>query len=121
MVQEQTKATKERSLPLKGETEGAITLEEVKALVSKFSDDHFGKDRPFTSPLLFLQMEVKALKKSGEMEDFVDCLILLIDAFRKRFPDVPAQKLIDFCKEKIEVIIPARSWKKINHFNYDNH
>ncbi len=91
-------------------------INDIKELVAKFSDESFGKDRPFTAPLLFLQYEVETLKESGEMEDFVDCFILLLDSFRKRFPDVPAEKLLEFSKEKIEVIIPSRTWKKIQHF-----
>lgn len=93
------------------------TIDDIKNLVAKFSDDSFGEERPFTAPLLFLQYETEALKKSGEMEDFVDCFILLLDSFRKRFPDVPAEKLLEFSKEKIEVIIPSRTWKKIKSFD----
>ena len=91
-------------------------IEDIKNLVSKFSDETFGKERSFKAPLLFLEYEIETLKKTGEMEDFVDCFILLLDSFRKRFPDVPAHKLLEFSKEKIEVIIPARSWKKIQSF-----
>lgn len=96
-------------------------LEEIKNLVGKFSDESFGADRPFTSPLIFLKREVETTMETGNMEDFVDCFALLVDAYRKRFPNVPLQTLVDLCKEKIEVIIPARSWKKLDEFNcYDN-
>lgn len=88
-------------------------LEDIKNLIADFSDKTFGEDRPFTAPLYHLKKEVDSAIQTGEMEDFVDMQCLLIDAFRKRFPDTPTQKLINLCKEKIEVIIPARTWKKI--------
>lgn len=97
------------------------SLEEIKTLVAKFSDESFGDDRPYTSPLIFLKREVGITMDTGNMEDFVDCFTLLVDAYRKRFPNVPLQTLVDLCKEKIEVIIPARTWKKLDEFNcYDN-
>lgn len=89
------------------------TLEDIKNLVAHFSDETFGDDRPFTAPLYHLKNEVDSGIQTGEIEDFVDMQCLLLDAFRKRFPDVAAQTLINLCKEKIEVIIPSRTWKKI--------
>jgi len=88
-------------------------LEDIKNIVAHFSDESFGPERPYTAPLYHLKKEVDSAIQTGEMEDFVDMQCLLLDGFRKRFPDVPTQKLIDLCKEKIEVIIPARTWKKI--------
>ena len=90
-----------------------IKLEDIKNLVAHFSDETFGEDRPFTAALYHLKKEVEQAIETGEMEDFVDMQCLLLDAFRKRFPNEPTQTLIDLCKEKIEVIIPARTWKKI--------
>lgn len=92
------------------------SINDISVLVDKFSEESFGKDRSFIAPLLFLEYEVEGLKESGEMEDYVDCLILLLDSFHKRFPDIPAQKLLELSKEKIEVIIPSRTWKKIKSF-----
>ena len=93
------------------------TLEDIKNLVAHFSDETFGQDRQFAAPLYHLKKEVDSAIQTGEIEDFVDMQCLLLDAFRKRFPNLPAQTLIDFCKEKIEVIIPARTWKKIQSFD----
>lgn len=89
------------------------TLEDIKNLVAHFSDETYGEDRPYTAVLYHLKKEVETGIQTGEIEDFVDMQCLLLDAFRKRFPDVQTQTLIDLCKEKIEVIIPARTWKKI--------
>ena len=89
------------------------SLEDIKNLVAHFSDESYGADRPFQAVLYHLKRETDSAMSTGEMEDFVDMQLLLLDAFRKRFPDVDTQTLIDFCKEKIEVIIPARTWKKI--------
>lgn len=87
-------------------------LEEIKNLIAKFSDDTFGSERPFTAPLYHLKKEIEEAVESGSMEEFVDMLCLLLDAYRKRFPELTTQDLLDFCKEKIEVILPARTWAK---------
>lgn len=89
-------------------------------LVAHFSDESFGADRPFQAVLYHLKREADSAMKTGDMEDFVDMFCLFLDAFRKRFPGVSTQTLIDNCKEKIEVIIPARSWTKIKTFNDPN-
>jgi hypothetical protein len=88
-------------------------LEDIKNLIAKFSDENFGEERPYTAPLVFLEIEVCDLKKTGTIEDYADCLILLLDSFRKRYPEADAQQLIDFAKQKLEVIIPSRRWLKI--------
>lgn len=85
----------------------------LMGMVAKFSDDTFGSERPFTAPLVFLEIEVCDLKKTGAIEDYADCLILLLDSFRKHYPEADAQQLIDFAKQKLEVIIPSRRWLKI--------
>lgn len=88
------------------------TLEDIKNLVAKFSDETFGEERPFTAPLYHLKKEIDEAIENGEMEEFVDMQLLLLDAFRKRYPNLTAQDLLDFCKEKIEVILPSRRWGK---------
>lgn len=88
------------------------TLEDIKNMVAKFSDETFGEERPFTAPLYHLKKEIEEAVESGAMEEFVDMLCLLVDAYRKRFPNQTMQDLLDFSKEKIEVILPARSWGK---------
>lgn len=88
------------------------TLEEIKNMVAKFSDETFGTERPFTAPLYHLKKEVDEAIESGEMEEFVDMQLLLLDAFRKRFPELTTQDLLDFCHEKITVVLPARRWGK---------
>jgi hypothetical protein len=91
------------------------TLEDIKNLVARFSDESFGEQRPYTAPLYHLKKEADSASVTGEMEDFIDMQLLLLDAFRKRFPDVNTTMLLDSCKEKIEIIIPARSWKKTQY------
>jgi hypothetical protein len=95
----------------------SVTIEEIRQLVAKFSDDTFGSERPYTAPLVFLEIEVCDLKKTGTIEDYADCLILLLDSFRKRYPEADAQQLIDFAKQKLEVIIPSRRWIKISPYD----
>jgi hypothetical protein len=100
--------TAERT-PFRGQ---GVTLEDIKNLVAKFSDETFGVERPFTAPLYHLKKEIEEAVESGSMEEFVDMLCLLLDAYRKRFPELTTQDLLDFSKEKIEVILPARTWGK---------
>jgi hypothetical protein len=88
------------------------TIEDIKDLIAKFSDDKFGVDRPFTAPLHHLKKEVSEAIESGDMEEFVDIQSLLLDAYRKRFPELTVQDLIDACKEKITVTLPKRKWGK---------
>lgn len=89
-----------------------ITIEEIKEMIAKFSDENFGNKRPFTAPLYHLKKEVDEAIESGEIEEFVDMTLLLIDAYRKRFPDFPVQTLLNCCEEKIVLTLPKRKWGK---------
>lgn len=86
------------------------TIEEIKDMIAAFSDEKFGKERPFTAPLHHLKKEVDEAIESGEIEEFVDMQLLLLDAYRKRFPDFPVQTLLNCCREKIEIALPKRKW-----------
>jgi hypothetical protein len=92
-----------------------VTIEEIKNLVAQFSDSTFGEERPFTAPLYHLKKEIDEAIDSGDMEEFADMQILLLDAFRKRYPHLLAQDLLNLCKQKITVVLPARSWGKPDH------
>lgn len=85
------------------------TLEFVKNRIASFSDEKFGTERPFTAPLHHMKKEVEEAIESGEIEEFVDIQLLLLDAFRKRFPDFDAQTLIECCNEKIDALY-KRKW-----------
>lgn len=87
-------------------------IEEIRDLIAKFSDDKFGIDRPFTAPLYHLKKEVDEAIESGEIEEFVDMMLLLLDSYRKRFPDFPVQTLLNCCYEKIIITLPKRMWGK---------
>jgi len=76
-------------------------LESIKNQIAEFSDKTFGSERPFTAPLHHLHKEVDEAIESGEIEEFVDMLLLLLDAYRKRFPDFTTETLLKCCQEKI--------------------
>lgn len=87
------------------------SLDEIKDKIAEFSDKTFGKDRPYTAPLHHLKKEVVEAIESGEIEEFVDCLLLLLDAYRKRFPDFDTQILLNCCDEKIQTLYKRRYGK----------
>ena len=86
------------------------SLEEIKNIVAEFSDKTFGTDRAFTAPLYHLKKEVDEAIESGEIEEFVDMFLLVIDAYRKKFPQYTTQHLLDACYEKLTVVLPKREW-----------
>ena len=86
------------------------TLEDIKNLIADFSDETFGEGRPFTAPLYHLKKEVDEAIETGAIEEFVDMQCLLLDALRKRYPEMSTQEFLEFCKEKITVVLPARTW-----------
>ena len=91
-------------------------LEDIKNLIAKFSDETFGDERPYTAPLLHLKKEVETAMQTGDIEDFVDMLCLMLDAFRKKFPETPTESLLLLCKKKMEVLIESHTWEKIGQF-----
>ena len=88
------------------------SIEQIKEMIAAFSDEKFGSDRPFTAPLHHLKKEVNEAIESGEIEEFVDMQLLLLDAYRKRFPDFPVQTLLNCCEEKIVITLSKRTWGK---------
>lgn len=78
-----------------------MNLEFVKLEIAEFSDRKFGKERPFTAPLHHLKKEVDECIESGDLEEYADCLLLLMDAFRKKYPNYHSDILIQACLNKI--------------------
>lgn len=87
-----------------------MNLNDIKNIIAEFSDKTFGADRPYTAPLFKLKEEVDEAIEGGEMEEYADMLLLLLDSFRKKFPLADAQILIDNCQYKVENILPNRVW-----------
>lgn len=88
-----------------------ITLQSVSDKISKFSDETFGKDRPFTAPLHHMKLEVEEVIQSGDEEEFADVLLLLLDSYRKRFPKNSTDDLLNCSANKIEAL-KYRKWQK---------
>lgn len=87
-----------------------MNLNELKDKAGKVSDDMFGKERGPIGPVKKLKDEVDELLECFEMgedpgEEFADCLLILIDAYRKHYgDDVDMQKLIDDSSNKLDVV-----------------
>ena len=94
-----------------------MNLNELKDKAAKVSDETFGKDRPAIGPVKKLRDEVDELLECFEKgedpgEEFADCLLILIDAYRKHYgDDVDLQKLIDESSKKLDVV-SKRKWKE---------
>ena len=90
-----------------------MTLQTVIFEVGMFSDTTFGTKRPYTAPLHHLKKEVDECIESGSLEEFADCLLLLMDAYRKRFngKNMHDSDLIEACLKKLEVC-KKRDWGK---------
>ena len=89
----------------------AHTIEDIKNLVAEFSDITFGTHRPFTAPLHHLKKEVDEVIESGSILEYADCLLLLLDSFRKRYPTHHTDWLIEACRAKL-AICKSRKWGK---------
>lgn|GEM_PF-893548 len=87
------------------------TIQSVSNNIATFSDEVFGIDRPFTAPLHHMKKEVDEAIESGDKEEFADLLLLLLDAYRKKFPLNTTQDLLNESQDKIE-ICKSRKWSK---------
>lgn len=88
-----------------------ITLEGIKTSIAEFSDRVFGIDRPYTAPLYHLKKEVDETIESGDVEEYADMLLLLLDSFRKKHPDKTTEDLLNVSYAKI-VKCEDRQWGK---------
>lgn len=88
---------------------GEVTLENLKDRVIAFSDEKFGKNRHFASPLLKMKDEIDEAIQNGDMFEFADCLICLLDTFRAAFHEHHTNDLITSAANKIEIMRP-RIW-----------
>jgi hypothetical protein len=84
-------------------------LEKLMKDIGEFSDKTFGKDRPYTAPLHHLKEEIEEVLPNGDMMEYADCFLLLLDSFRKRYPNAHISELIETAFEKME-ILRKRKW-----------
>jgi len=88
-----------------------MNLNELKYKAAQVSDDMFGRDKPAIGPVRKLKDEVDELLACFEededpSEEFADCFLILIDAYRKHYgDDVDLQKLIDDSSDKLDVVM----------------
>jgi len=87
-----------------------MNLNELKYKAAQVSDEMFGKERGPIGPVKKLRDEVDELLECFEKgedpgEEFADCLLILIDAYRKHYgDDVDLQKLINDSSDKLDVV-----------------
>lgn len=71
-------------------------------------------------PLHHLEKEVKEAIESGEEEEFADMQLLILSAFRLRFPDKTVFDLIDMCFSKLNKC-ESREWGEVNELGFVEH
>jgi hypothetical protein len=54
---------------------------------------------------------VDEVLEDGDIGEYADCLLLLIDSYRKKFPNVPTSFLLGAANAKID-ILETRTWQK---------
>ena len=91
-------------------------IDYVKTEIGKFSDEKFGIRTNPAGPLNHLKEEVRelldAIGKENEEEEWADCLLLLIDAFRIRYgTDTHTEKLLKFSIDKLYKLY-EREWEE---------
>ena len=94
-----------------------MNLNELKDKAARISDKVFG-ERPAIGPIKKLKSEVDELLECLEKgedpgEEFADCFVILLDAYRKHYgDDVDTQKLIDDSSDKLDVLLD-RNWEEV--------
>ena len=92
-------------------------MNELKDKAARISDKVFG-ERPAIGPIKKLKSEVDELLECLEKgedpgEEFADCFVILLDAYRKHYgDDVDTQKLIDDSSDKLDVLLD-RNWEEV--------
>jgi hypothetical protein len=103
-----------------------MRLNELKHKAATISDKIFGRENPVTAPIIKLMDETEELidclvSNQDPSEEFADCFLLLLDAYRKHFgDDVDMQKLIDDSSKKLDVIV-GRKWGEPNEYGVFQH
>lgn len=85
------------------------TLEQIRFQVSAFSLKTFGK-RPYTAPLHHLKKEIEEVLEEGKLSEYADCLLLLLDSFNSRYPDMHTDDLLRASAEKLDYVDKNYVW-----------
>ena len=81
-----------------------LTLDELKNIVGVYSDEVYGPDRTYAAPLEKLHEEIQECMQGGEIEEYADCLLCLLDSFRKRYPHQSTSFLLISAEHKLQVL-----------------
>jgi hypothetical protein len=90
-------------------------LDYLKEEIIRVSEKHFKRTDP-SGMLNHLKLEVQelseAIGKDNEEEEWADCVLLLLDAFRVRYgDDVSFNKLLHFALNKLDKV-DKRNWSE---------
>jgi hypothetical protein len=93
-------------------------IDKLMVEIKKFSNKTFGTPqvRNERGALEHLKLEViELLDNTDDKHEWADCMLLLLDAARRK--GITVNKLIDYCFEKIE-INKTRTWEKAKNGIY---
>jgi hypothetical protein len=108
------KQRKQKLEEIFGEENNNISmLDYLKSEIIRVSEKHFKRTDP-SGMLNHLKLEVQelsdAIGKENEEEEWADCILLLLDAFRVRYGDeVSYNKLLHFALNKLDKV-DKRDW-----------
>jgi len=103
-----------------------MKLNKLKYKAAKVSDAKFGVMSPPSVPLIKLKEEIDEVlecfdKLTDPEEEFADCLLLLIDAYRKYYGNsIPMKRLLKIASKKLDVVM-EREWGKPNEYGVYKH
>jgi hypothetical protein len=113
-----------------GQAQPVPTLDDIRREETEFSEKTFGPI-PFTGPLHHLKKEINEIieataddaaddENNASLIEFADCLLLLINAFRIRHPDLTTGTWLRACRNKI-INNYKRTWPPVNAQGYAEH
>lgn len=88
------------------------SLELLRLEVSNWAGETFGKERSFAAPLHHLKEELQEIiDGDGDIYEYADALILLLNSFSVKYPDTTAISLVKAARAKME-INKLRKWQE---------
>ena len=96
------------------------SFQELNMVHKDFVDRKFPNITDWRGPLHHLSEEVKEAIESGEEEEFAYLQLLILSAFRLRFPGASTNHLIKMCFRKLKKL-EGIEWGEVNDKGFQEH